>query len=144
MTSRVASCVTNTILLLFSHWVLSDSLQPHGLQHARPPSPSLSTGVCSSSHPPNLILSWKSASIFFWRIVDAFLVQIHGFGEAVSSIGWGSHTTSFPNGDLLNQRWEKLDQSETFSSFFFFNEKVMCSFLCGPLRMLLSYLYAVL
>ena len=30
---------------MFSHSVMSDSLQPHGLQHARPPCPSLSPGV---------------------------------------------------------------------------------------------------
>ena len=36
-------------LLLFSHSVVSDSLQPHGLQHARLPRPSLSPGVCSNS-----------------------------------------------------------------------------------------------
>ena len=42
------------LLLLFSHLVLSDSLQPHGLQHARLPGPSLSPGVCSNSCP----LSW--------------------------------------------------------------------------------------
>ena len=32
---------------------VSDSLQPHGLQHARPPCPSLSPGVCSNSCPLN-------------------------------------------------------------------------------------------
>ena len=37
-----------------SHLVVSDSLQPHGLQHARLPCPSLSPGVCSYSCP----LSW--------------------------------------------------------------------------------------
>ena len=41
-------------LLLFSCSVMSDSLQPHGLQHARLPCPSLSLGVCSNSCP----LSW--------------------------------------------------------------------------------------
>ena len=35
---------------LFSHQVVSDSLWPHGLQHARLPCPSLSPGVCSNSH----------------------------------------------------------------------------------------------
>ena len=30
---------------------MSNSLQPHGLQHARLPSPSLSPGVCSDSYP---------------------------------------------------------------------------------------------
>ena len=38
-------------LLLFSHWIVSDSLWPHGLQHTRLPSPSLSPGVCSNSCP---------------------------------------------------------------------------------------------
>ena len=36
-------------LLLFSHSVTSNSLWPHGLQHARLPCPSLSPGVCSNS-----------------------------------------------------------------------------------------------
>ena len=38
----------------FSHSVMSDSLQPHELQHARPPSPSPTPGVHSNSRP----LSW--------------------------------------------------------------------------------------
>ena len=42
---------TMTRLLLFSHSVLSDSLQPHGLQHTRPPCPSPTPGVHSNSHP---------------------------------------------------------------------------------------------
>jgi len=37
------------ILLLLSRWVMSDSLQPRGLQHARLPCPSLSP--CSDSSP---------------------------------------------------------------------------------------------
>ena len=36
-------------LLLFSHPVVSNSLQPHGLQHNRPPCPLLSPGVCPGS-----------------------------------------------------------------------------------------------
>ena len=35
--------------MLFSRWVLSSILWPHGLQHARLPCPSLSPGVCSNS-----------------------------------------------------------------------------------------------
>ena len=35
----------------FSHSVLSDSLRPHGLQHTRPPCPSPTHGVYSSSCP---------------------------------------------------------------------------------------------
>ena len=38
-------------LFLFSRSVMSDSLQPHGLQHARSPCPSVSHGVCSNSCP---------------------------------------------------------------------------------------------
>ena len=38
-------------LSLFSHPVTPDSLQPHGLQHARLPCPSPSPGVCSNSCP---------------------------------------------------------------------------------------------
>ena len=36
---------------LFSHSVMFDSLQPHGLQHARPPCPSPSPWACSNSCP---------------------------------------------------------------------------------------------
>ena len=42
------------LLLLFSHQVVSDSLQPHGLQHARLSCPSPSPGVFPSSYPLNL------------------------------------------------------------------------------------------
>ena len=37
--------------LFFSHSVMSDSLQPQGLQHARLPCPPLSPGACSNSCP---------------------------------------------------------------------------------------------
>ena len=39
------------LLLLFSHSILSDSLQPDGLQHTRLPGPPPSLGVCSNSCP---------------------------------------------------------------------------------------------
>ena len=35
----------------FSHLVMSDSLQPHGLQHSRLPCPSSIPGACSNSCP---------------------------------------------------------------------------------------------
>ena len=35
----------------FSHSVMSDSLQPHGLQHTRLPCPSPTPGTCSNSCP---------------------------------------------------------------------------------------------
>ena len=39
------------ILVQFSCSVISDSLRPHGLQHARPPCPSATPGACSNSCP---------------------------------------------------------------------------------------------
>ena len=35
----------------FSHSIMSDSLWPHGLQHARPPCPAPTPGACSNSCP---------------------------------------------------------------------------------------------
>ena len=42
------------ISVQFSHSVVSNSLRPHELQHARPPCPSPTLGACSNSCP----LSW--------------------------------------------------------------------------------------
>ena len=52
------SSASNTIsvLLLFSCQVVSDSLQPHGLQHTRLSYPSLSPGVCSNSQYYHLLI----------------------------------------------------------------------------------------
>ena len=36
-------------LVQFSHSIMSDSLQPHGLQHTKLPCPSLTYGACSNS-----------------------------------------------------------------------------------------------
>ena len=44
----------------FSHSVMSDSLQPHGLQHARPPCPSPTPGVHPSSCP---LSQWSHPTI---------------------------------------------------------------------------------
>ena len=41
----------------FSRSVVSDSLRPHGLQHARPPCPSPTPGACSNSCPRSVIPS---------------------------------------------------------------------------------------
>ena len=43
--------ISPLLLLLSSHSVVSDSLQPHGLQHARLHCPSPSPGACSNSCP---------------------------------------------------------------------------------------------
>ena len=44
-------CLVPFSSVQFSHSVVSDSLQPHELQHARPPCPSPTPGVHSNSRP---------------------------------------------------------------------------------------------
>ena len=46
----------------FSHWVISNSFRPHGLQHTRLPCPSPSPGACSNSCPLSL---WCHPTIEF-------------------------------------------------------------------------------
>ena len=48
-TNNIESCAA----VQFSCSVVSDSLRPHGLQHARLPSPSPTPGACSNSCPSN-------------------------------------------------------------------------------------------
>ena len=61
--------------MLFSRSVVSDSLQPHGLQHARLPCPSPSLGVSSNSCP----LRWwcyptiSSSAVPFSSCLQSFL-----------------------------------------------------------------------
>ena len=50
------------MLLLFSPSVVSDSLRPHRLQHARLPCPSPSPGTCSNSCP---VSQWCHPAILF-------------------------------------------------------------------------------
>ena len=50
------------LLLLFSHLVMSNSLQPHGLQHATPSCPWPSPKVCPSSCP---LHRWCHSAISF-------------------------------------------------------------------------------
>ena len=48
---QVASLPLSHVLLLFTHSPVSDALWPHGLQHARPPCPSPTSGAYSHSCP---------------------------------------------------------------------------------------------
>ena len=67
--------IISTSSVQFSLLVLSDSLQPHGLQHARPPCPSPTPGVCANSCP---LSRWCHPSI------------------SSSVIPFSSHPQSFP------------------------------------------------
>ena len=71
--ANLPSLTQTRLLLLFSCQVVSDSLWPHGLQHARLSCPSLSPGVCSNScplsrwcHPtiPSSVASFSSCPVF--------------------------------------------------------------------------------
>ena len=56
----------------FSCSVMSDSLQPHGLQHAWLPCPSLSPGICSNSCP---LRWWYHPTISSFVIPFSFCLQ---------------------------------------------------------------------
>ena len=60
------------LLLLFSCPVVSDSLWPHGLQHARPPCPSSSPRVCSS---PCSLHQWCHTAISSSDTIFSFCPQ---------------------------------------------------------------------
>ena len=47
-------CKVSFSSVQFGHSVVSDYLQPHGLQHARLPCPSSTPRACSNSHPSSL------------------------------------------------------------------------------------------
>ena len=62
---------------LFSHSVMSYSLQPHGLQHTRPPCPSSSPKTCSNSYP---LSQWchptiSSSVVPFSSCIQSFLAS---------------------------------------------------------------------
>ena len=75
-------------LLLFSYSVVSNSLQPRELQHARLLCPSLSPGVCSNSYP----LSWQrhptiSSSVihFYLLVLRSIFPSIRVFSNKLAS-----------------------------------------------------------
>ena len=88
-------CMTEaiTILRLFSCSVLSDSLQSHGLWHARLPCPSLTPRACSNSCP----LSW-------WRhpIISSSVIPFSFFLPSIFS-----NIKVFSSESLLHIRWSK-------------------------------------
>ena len=87
----------------FSHPVVSYSLQPHGLQHARLPFPPLSPGVCSNSCP---LSQWCHPTISssvtpFSSYLQSFLASgsfpmSQFFTSASQSIGASAAASVFP------------------------------------------------
>ena len=73
-------------LLLFSHPVVSYSLRPHGLQHARPLCLSPSPEVCPSSHP---LRQWWHPAISSSDTLFSFCPESNVYSELISlEIDW--------------------------------------------------------
>ena len=74
----------------FSHSVRSDSLQPHGLQHARLPCPSPTPGACSHTCPIELVM--PSSHLIFWPALHplpSILPSIRVLSnESILRTGW--------------------------------------------------------
>ena len=79
-------------VLLFSRSVVSESLQPHGLQHTRLPCPSPSPRVCSNSCP----LSWSCHPTISFSVTP--------FSSCLQSF---PALGSFPMKSVLRIRWPK-------------------------------------
>ena len=81
--------------VLFSHSVMSDSLRPHGLQHARPPCPTPTPGDYSKSCPLSPWCHWtiSSSVIPFSSSLQSF--QHPGFFQWVSSLHQVAKVWSF-------------------------------------------------
>ena len=80
------------LLLVFSRYVASDSLQPHGLQHNRLPRSSLSRGVCSKSRP---------SSRWCHPIISSSVVPLSSHLQSFPASGF------FSNESVLRIRWPK-------------------------------------
>ena len=80
ITKHSANCFV--LLLLFSHSVMSDSSQPHGLQHAKIPCPSWSIVACSNSCPSSW---WYHPTILSSVILFSFLQSFPASGPFLTS-----------------------------------------------------------
>ena len=96
----------------FSHSVVSDSLQPHGLQHARPPCPSPTPGVYSNSCP---------SSPWCHPIISSSVIPFSSYPQSLPASGsfpmsqffaWGGQSIGVsPSASILpmnTQDWSPL------------------------------------
>ena len=77
----------------FSHSIVSDSLRPHELQHARPPCPSPSPGVHSDSRP---LSPWCHPVILSWVVPFSSCPQSLPASKSFSMsqlFAWGGQST---------------------------------------------------
>ena len=130
----------------FSHWVVSDSLQPRELQHARPPCPSPTPGVYPNSYP---LSQWchptiSSSVILFSSCPQSFPAsgsfQINQlFASGGQSIEVSASTSVLP---MNTQDWSPLGwtcwislQSKGLSRVFSNTTVQKHQFLCAQLSL---------
>ena len=98
------------ISVQFTHSVMSDSLWPHGLQHARPPCPSPIPGVYPNSYP----LSWWCYPTISFSVnpfssclqsFPASFPMIQFFTSGGQSIGVSASTSDLP---MNTHNWSPL------------------------------------
>ena len=95
---------------LFSHPVVSNSLWPYGLQHARPRCPSPSPGVCPSSRSLHwwcrpTISSSEATSPFAPGVFSRTTVQKHQFFGILPSLRSSSHNLMWAQEDTALTIW---------------------------------------
>ena len=104
----------------FSCSVMSDSLQPHGPQHARPPCPSPTPGVYSNSYPlsrwchPTIsssVVPFSSCPPYFPASGSFPMSQLFSWGG--QSIGVSASTSDLP---MNTQDWSPLGWTGWISS----------------------------
>ena len=90
------------LLLLFSNSVVSNSFQPHRLQHASPPCPSPPPGVCSNSCP----LSW-----WCHPTISSSVIPFSSCLQSFPASG------SFPMSQLFASGGQRIGTSASASAF---------------------------
>ena len=85
----------------FSHCVMCDSLQPHGLQHSRPPCPSSTPGAYSNSCPLRCHPTISSSVVPFFSCLQSFpasgsFPMSQFFTSGGQSIGVSASASVFP------------------------------------------------
>ena len=96
-------------LLLFSRSVMSDSLWPHGLQHARLPCPSPTPGACSDSCP---------LSQWCYPTISSSVVPFSSCPQSFPASG------SFPMSQLFESGGQSIRASVSAFSIVFFTSVI--------------------
>ena len=101
---KLTECINSHLYISqFSHSVVSDSLQPHESQHARPPCPSPTLGVCPNPCPSSWrchpaisssVIPFSSCSQSFPALGSFPMSQLFAWGG--QSIGVSASTSVLP------------------------------------------------